>query len=99
MPLFTQLLAWHISAENPEATFVVLRRALTALIHHVKHTDRFSALADFLVRELQKIIDEHDGGDVEKLRRVIEVVSIPYSVRQGSRMTRMSYRTSNNFLH
>lgn len=96
MPLFTQLLAWHISAENPEATFVVLRRALTALIHHVKYADQFSALADFLVRELEKIID---GGDVEKLRRAIEVVSIPYSVRQGSRMTRMSYCTLINFLH
>ncbi|KAF5354672.1 hypothetical protein D9756_005618 [Leucocoprinus leucothites] len=93
VPLFTPLLAWHISAEDPEATFTVLRRSLTALVHHVKTADQFSALGELLIRELKKVLDEDDGTDSEKLRRVLEVVSIPYSVRQGSRMTQAHHTT------
>lgn len=87
--IFTPLLAYHISTEHPEATYTVLRRSLTALVHHVKNAEQFQVLGDLLVRELTKAVNE-PASSTEKLRRTLEIISIPYSVRQGSRMSRTS---------
>jgi hypothetical protein len=100
VPLFTTLLAWHLSTDDHEATYTVLRRSLTALVHHVKNANQFFVLGDFLISEVKKAADEHIASNPEKLRRVLEIVSIPYSVREGSRMTRSSFpflRTHANF--
>ncbi len=87
----TTLLAYHLSTENPEATYTVLRRSLTALVHHVKNAEQFSVLGDLVVRELTKVMNDQDTPNHEILRRLLEVISIPYSVRQGSRMSRTSF--------
>jgi U3 small nucleolar RNA-associated protein 20 len=55
----------------------------------VKSADQFSVIGDVLVRELKQAVNEQTIDNREKLRRTLEVASVPYSVRLGSRMTRM----------
>ncbi|KAF9449246.1 hypothetical protein P691DRAFT_667809, partial [Macrolepiota fuliginosa MF-IS2] len=91
--IFTPLLAHYVSAENPDATYTLLRRSLTALVHHVKNAEQFQVSGDLLVHELTKVVNEQDAPNAEKLRRMLEIVSIPYSVRQGSRMSQSHHTT------
>ncbi|KAG6840218.1 hypothetical protein C0991_008139 [Blastosporella zonata] len=93
--LFAPLLAAHMASDDPEVTHTLIRRALTALIHHVKNPTAFAPLADLLVQQFTVIIGGLEDTSpstasddfVERLRRMLETLSIPTAVRQGSRMT------------
>ncbi|KAG5642515.1 hypothetical protein DXG03_002616 [Asterophora parasitica] len=88
--IFTPLLTYHLSAKDPETTYTLLRRVLTALIHHVKKAEQFSPLADLLVKQLSatvKTTDVTSSADIERVRRMLEILSVPSAVRQGSRLT------------
>ena len=89
----TPLLTYHLTCENPDVTYTLIRRVLTALIHHVKNADQFSPLADVLVQQFCAIAT-CSSTDIkqERLRRILEVISVPCSVRQGSRLSRKSRR-------
>lgn len=81
--IFSPLLQYHLECDDPEQSFTVLRRTLTALCHHCKNAEQYSPLADILVDEAVKI----DPLQTERFRRFLEIASVPASVRQGSRLT------------
>ncbi|CAA7260357.1 unnamed protein product [Cyclocybe aegerita] len=81
--VFSPLLSYHVAVSDPKPTYTLLRRALTALIHHVKNSEQFVPVAELVVQKLSTT----DKTDVEQLRRVVEVASVICSVRQGSRLT------------
>ncbi|EPQ55347.1 hypothetical protein GLOTRDRAFT_42472 [Gloeophyllum trabeum ATCC 11539] len=86
--IVTPLLKHHLACAEPEKTYTLLRRLLTALIHHCKGPEQFSAVADALLDQVaalvQGLVDEKDH---EPLRRMLEVLAVVCSVRQGSRLS------------
>ncbi|EAU91851.2 U3 snoRNP protein Utp20 [Coprinopsis cinerea okayama7 len=82
--IFSPILAYHLDAEDPEPTFKLLRRSLTALIHHVKTADQFADLGNLLIQQLKTV---SQGTNVQHLKRTLAVVTVISSVRQGSRLT------------
>ena len=85
--IFAPLLRYHLSCGDPEDSFTVLRRLLTALAHHCKTAEQFSPLSGHLTEQLACTPKE----DSEQLRRLLEVIVVPCSVRQGSRMSGTSF--------
>ncbi|GJE97349.1 DRIM domain-containing protein [Phanerochaete sordida] len=81
--LAAPLLRHYLTCEDLEVPFTVLRRLLTALAHHCKTAEQFSPLSDLLTEQLTSAPKE----DTEQLRRLLEIVTVPCSVRQGSRMS------------
>ncbi|KAF7330551.1 DRIM domain-containing protein [Mycena venus] len=90
------LLNSHLSAPplsstdpNPR-TYTLLRRLFTALIHHVRNAENFASVGDVLVN---KFISLTQGttplpeDDFETLRRMMDLISVPAAVRNGSRLT------------
>ena len=86
--VISPLLTYYLSTEDPETTYTLIRRTLTALIHHVKNADQFSLLGDVLIQRFKATTTENSKDD-EHLRRMLEVVAVPCAVRQGSRLTGM----------
>ncbi|KAJ3554433.1 hypothetical protein NM688_g3115 [Phlebia brevispora] len=70
--IFAPLLRAYIGAEDPNPSFMVARRVLTALIHHCKGSEQFAPISDILVDELTKSTRE----DTEALRRLLEVIVV-----------------------
>ncbi|KAM6502751.1 Armadillo-type fold [Amanita muscaria] len=95
--LFKPLLLYHLTASaTPDLTHTLIRRSLTALMHHVKSADQFSPLAELVIglfdSTLKQYVDQGPSCSQysvpleEQLRRSLEVVAVPCSVRQGSRL-------------
>ncbi|KAF7374911.1 DRIM domain-containing protein [Mycena sanguinolenta] len=89
------LLNYHLSAPPSSSadptpkTYTLLRRLFTALIHHVRSAENFTSIGDVLVN---KFISLAQGtaplpDDLDTLRRMMDLISIPASVRNGSRLT------------
>ena len=72
-------------ADSLDDTFTLLRRVLTALIHHCKSAEQFSPVSDVVVKRYEDVIKSADEG---RVRHILEVAGIVCSVRQGSRMSR-----------
>jgi len=93
--IFMPLLEYHLSSSaNTSTTNTLIRRTLTALVHHVKNAEQFELLSNLIVQkfsELLKLTDIKSESDVERLRKMIEVVGVVCSVRQGSRLTGMLF--------
>ncbi|KAF8181826.1 armadillo-type protein [Pholiota molesta] len=89
--LFEPLLSYHLSlAADSKSIYTLLRRSLTALIHHVKNADQFTLVSEIVVHKLLtalKTTDASSADDVERLRRILDVASVVAGVRQGSRLT------------
>ncbi|KAF8058583.1 hypothetical protein FPV67DRAFT_1428362 [Lyophyllum atratum] len=93
--IIAPLLSYHLSTPTPEPTYTLLRRVLTALIHHVKNAAQFAPLADLLVRHFSSTVKSLDStsptsqteNKIESVRRILEVLAVPTAVRQGSRVT------------
>ncbi|KAJ6576400.1 hypothetical protein DFH09DRAFT_1451514, partial [Mycena vulgaris] len=88
------LLNYHLSAPTSSSadptprTYTLLRRLLTALIHHVRNAENFASVGDVLVERfllLAKGTTPED--DLETFRRMMDLISIPAAVRNGSRLT------------
>ncbi|KZT64878.1 hypothetical protein DAEQUDRAFT_769307 [Daedalea quercina L-15889] len=79
------LVGYYVGAEDEEAAYTLVRRVLTALIHHCKDKEQFSGIADVLVAKFEECVKE--PADEERLRRMLEVASVVCSVRQGSRLS------------
>lgn len=81
------------TTDNPEATFSVIRRTLTALVHHVKNAEQFYVLGNVVLQQLKNATatataaEDGDGDEEERVRRMLGVATIVCSVRQGSRLT------------
>ncbi|KAL6304961.1 armadillo-type protein [Sparassis latifolia] len=81
--LFSPLLQYHIAVEAPKRSFTLIRRVMTALIHHCKSAEQFAPVADLLVDQFLQAVK---SDDQESIRRMLELVTVACSVRQGSRM-------------
>ncbi|KAG8737812.1 U3 snoRNP protein [Ceratobasidium sp. 414] len=87
------LLEAHVEEDNPERTLLLLRRVLTALIHHSK-TESFSGVAGAVVgrleAEMAKLEEQGDSKeprDEGRLMRAMEVATIICAVRKGGKLT------------
>ena len=80
----------YVDCENPDLLYTLLRRTLTSIIHHCKTAEQFSPIADILVARFSTAISQSPSNDtqVERLRRMSQLISVVCSVRQGSRLTR-----------
>ncbi|KAJ7475832.1 armadillo-type protein [Mycena latifolia] len=88
------LLNYHLSAAPSSSadptprTYTLLRRLLTALIHHVRNAENFASVGDVLVdRFILLTQGTTSEDDLETLRRMMDLISIPAAVRTGSRLT------------
>ncbi|CAK5281436.1 unnamed protein product [Mycena citricolor] len=79
------LVDYYVScaAENAPKTYTLSRRVLTALIHHVRGADQFSPILNVLSATFTSTKDDSKDSVV----RILELTSIPASVRNGGRMT------------
>lgn len=91
--IFLPVLDYYLStSSNTNTTYTLIRRSLTALIHHVKNAEQFELLGDLIVQnffDILKSTDISSESDIERLRKMIEVVGVVCSVRQGSRLNGM----------
>ncbi|KAF4598878.1 U3 snoRNP protein [Pleurotus pulmonarius] len=88
LSLLSPLISLYSSASQPDTLYTLIRRLITALIHHVKNAEQFTPLGDYLVTlflESSKAADTEE--EQERLRRSLELIGIPCAVRQGSRLT------------
>ena len=84
--IFTTLLNYYLSSPaNSKLTYTLLRRSLTALIHHVDNADQFSILSETILQQVLTIFKQ-ENHDAKMLRRALDVCSILLGVRQGSRL-------------
>ena len=85
------MISYHLSdTEDPKPTYKLIRRSLTALIHHVKGAEQFSPVGDVVMNMFittQKAVDLSKEEDIERLSRMMEVTSVVASVRHGARLT------------
>ncbi|KAJ3868344.1 armadillo-type protein [Lentinula novae-zelandiae] len=91
--LISPLLEFHLSCMDSDPSYTLIRRVVTAFIHHIKGPDQFSPIADIIVKQYAKICSvdhEAEDGHEEKLRRILEVAAVPASVRNGSRLASAS---------
>lgn len=93
--IISPLLSYYLTSNAipSEQSYTLLRRVLTALIHHVKSAEQFAPLGDLLVEKFVHIVSTESGlstadAEQESLRRILTAVSVVCSVRQGSRMSR-----------
>ena len=75
--LYQCLISYHLSdTEDPKPTYKLIRRSLTALIHHGKGADQFSPVGDVIMFiATQKAAELLKEEDVERLSRMMEVTS------------------------
>ncbi|KAL5483039.1 UTP20_9 [Sanghuangporus weigelae] len=80
--LISSCLNYHLAAPDDEleASSKLLRRILTALIHHCSKTEQFSTFAKPLI---QKFVETTDA---ESSKRMLELLTVTCTVRQGSRL-------------
>ncbi|KAJ7274418.1 hypothetical protein B0H12DRAFT_397816 [Mycena haematopus] len=90
------LLNYHLSAPPSSSvdptpkTYTLLRRVFTALIHHVRNAENFMSVGDVLVNKFISLAQETTTlpvDDLETFRRMLDIISIPAAVRNGSRLT------------
>jgi U3 small nucleolar RNA-associated protein 20 len=82
-PLFQDYLE---KDDNSEHLFTLLHRLITSLIHHVKDAERFSVVGELLI-QLCCHTDNLKSTDLGRVSRTLRLLTIPCSVRKGSRMT------------
>lgn len=81
--IYTPLIDHYLACENDVIVFALIRRTLTALIHHVKSAEQFVPVADVIIKHLEgPILDQ------QKLGRILSLAAVVSSVRRGSRLSR-----------
>ena len=69
-------------------TSKVIRRVLTALVHHCAKAEQFSTISEPLIDSFAENAGMSES--VEKIARVLGVIAVVCGVRQGSRLTSTS---------
>ena len=80
--LFDTLVSLHLSPEHRISTGNLLRRVITALVHHCHKAEHFSPISDILVSRFMSVASD------EQAPFVTELLYIACAVRCGSRMAR-----------
>jgi U3 small nucleolar RNA-associated protein 20 len=85
----------HLEGHAPALTFSLVRRVMTALIHHCKSAVEFTPVTDLVLsilkHEVGRSSDEHKHG---RICRTLELAFVACAVREGSRLTRKSMANS-----
>ena len=84
------LIDCYLTCENPDLLYTLLRRTLTSIIHHCKGAEQFSGIAEMLTTRFLTVVSQSPSNDVEveRLHRILQLISVVCSVRQGSRLSR-----------
>jgi U3 small nucleolar RNA-associated protein 20 len=86
--VITPLLKVHLRSQVSAPTHACLRRLLTALIHHCKGAEQFLPVSKLVIEELTSTTRCMESNEhTDTLSRLIEIIAIVCSVRQGSRIT------------
>ncbi|KAG1832880.1 armadillo-type protein [Suillus subalutaceus] len=80
------LINCHLTGDRPELTYTLLRRVLTALIHHCNGPEHFSIVASLIVDRFCAV-SQADDANHQHLQRVMQITSVICAVRQGSRLS------------
>jgi U3 small nucleolar RNA-associated protein 20 len=86
--LFAALIELYIdesSLERSDALFTLIRRTVTALLHHVSGPQPFQGIAAVLVQRLEKALEA--GSDDNVVEKLSKILCVCWTVRKGSRMT------------
>ncbi|KAG1818154.1 armadillo-type protein [Suillus subaureus] len=83
------LIDCHLTSDHPELTYTLLRRVLTALIHHCNGPEHFSIVASLIVDRFCAV-SQADDTNHQHLQRAMQITSVICAVRQGSRLSCMS---------
>ncbi|KAG6335501.1 hypothetical protein ID866_3590 [Astraeus odoratus] len=91
--LIAPLVDHYLSCDNPDALYHLLRRTLTSLAHHCKGPEQYSAVGDAIISRWCSMVSNAslDDESLERVRRMLQLISVLCGVRQGSRLTRASY--------
>ena len=85
----------HLSTATEESEIIsrLLRRVLTALIHHCSTAEQFSPISELVIGRFMKIINEKEKIDsnVDQLRKTLDLVVVICTVRKGSRLSRKPF--------
>ena len=82
------LLKVHIRSQQHALTHTCIRRLLTALIHHCRSAEQFLPVSELLTEKITSVAGSIEfERDANGLNRIIEIIAIVTSVRQGSRVT------------
>ena len=87
--LIGSLIDCHLTSDNVELSYTLLRRVLTALIHHCNSLEQFSVVASLVIDRFCALSQAEDL-DNQKLQRAMHITSVVCAVRQGSRLSCMS---------
>ncbi|KAG2158692.1 armadillo-type protein [Suillus bovinus] len=76
----------HLTSDRPELSYTLLRRVLTALIHHCNGPEGFSVIANLIIDRFCAV-SQADGVNHQDLQRIMQITSVICAVRQGSRLS------------
>ncbi|KAH9007602.1 armadillo-type protein [Lactarius deliciosus] len=86
--IIAPLVKVHLRSRQHALTLSCIRRLLTALIHHCKSAEQFLPVSELLTENFTNAAQAIEfEGDADGLDRVIEIIAVVTSVRQGSRVT------------
>ncbi|TCD65551.1 U3 snoRNP protein [Steccherinum ochraceum] len=87
--MFPPVIRHYLDCEDPQTSFTVLRRSFTALAHHCKNPEQYTPTVEYAIQQLVSA----DHGETERSRRLLELLTVPSSVRQGSRLSQQQLST------
>ncbi|KAF8270231.1 armadillo-type protein [Lactarius quietus] len=86
--IIASLLKVHLRSQQHALTHKCFRRLLTALIHHCKSAEQFLSVSELLTEKFTAVARSIElERDADGLDRIIEIIAVVTSVRQGSRVT------------
>ncbi|KAG2115669.1 armadillo-type protein [Suillus cothurnatus] len=80
------LIDCHLTSDRPEMSYTLLRRVLTALIHHCNGPEQFSIVGSLIVDRFCAV-SQADNVNHQHLQRAMQITSVVCAVRQGSRLS------------
>ncbi|KAG2752966.1 hypothetical protein P692DRAFT_201706512, partial [Suillus brevipes Sb2] len=80
------LIECHLTSDHPELSYTLLRRVVTALIHHCNGPEHFSIVASLIVDRFCAV-SQADGINHQHFQRAMQITSVICAVRQGSRLS------------
>lgn len=85
--ILSPLVNTYLQQEDEQEVFItLLRRVITSMIHHVKDAERFSILSALLTQTVSQP-ENMQSSNEGRACRSLQLITIPCSVRRGSRMT------------
>ncbi|KAG1731833.1 armadillo-type protein [Suillus paluster] len=88
--LMATLIDCHLTSDYPDLSYTLLRRVLTALIHHCNGSEHFSVVASLIVDRFCAV-SQAEGANQQQLQRAMQITSVVCAVRQGSRLSRLYF--------